>query len=176
MTEAIAKLLKRFDHTKTIDDEEFLRDYGDARFVRFMLYLLAHHNQARDWDEQGYRLGFEGSQALADFRPQWHHIFPKKFLQDKYDDDQINALANIAVIGSSINIRISAQNPMNYLKRYKISSEKLEQQYIPTDIEQFMVQNFQSFLKNRSAALAEKANAYLASLSHGIENNKSSKK
>jgi len=40
--------------------------------------------------------------VLEDFQPQWHHIFPKKFLEDKYDDIDINALANIAVIGPTI--------------------------------------------------------------------------
>ena len=28
--------------------EDFMRDYGDSRFGRFILYLLAYKNHARD--------------------------------------------------------------------------------------------------------------------------------
>jgi Protein of unknown function DUF262 len=94
---------------------DFLRDYGDSRFGRFFLYLLVYRNKAQDWDEQGHRIGFEGVSVLADFRPEWHHVFPKKYLSGKVDESLIDALANIAVIGSEINIRISAKDPMSYI-------------------------------------------------------------
>ncbi|MFQ5859161.1 MAG: hypothetical protein ACE5LU_26475, partial [Anaerolineae bacterium] len=85
------------------------------------------------------------------------------------EDDQINALANIAVIGSNINIRISAKDPMHYIERYRISNEKLAQQFIPTDRNEFSVEKYQSFLKNRAKRLTEQANMYLASLRKEIE-------
>jgi hypothetical protein len=126
--------------------------------------LIVYRNKARDWDDKGYRLGFEGSQALADFRPQWHHVFPKKFLDGKADEEQINALANIAVIGSEINIRVSAKNPMDYLDRYKISDDKLTQQFIPASRKEFQAEKFSDFLQDRAMALAGGANAFLNSL------------
>jgi hypothetical protein len=52
-----------------------------------------------DWDPAGARLGFHGAQVLAQFEPQWHHIYPKKFLKGHVDEATIDALANIAVIG-----------------------------------------------------------------------------
>ena len=104
--------------------DDFLRDYGDSRFGRFLLYLLVYRNEAQDWDEHGHRIGFEGVSLLADFRPQWHHIFPKKYLNGKVEEDLVDALANIAVIGPEINIRISAKDPMSYIAKHKITDAK----------------------------------------------------
>jgi len=167
--EAVIRLMKRFVHTSTVDADDMLRDYSDSAFGRFLLYLLIYRNEGRDWDENGFRLGFEGPQVLADFRPRWHHIFPKKFLSGKFDDDQINALANIAVIGPTINIRISSKNPMDYLDRYKISADKLGQQFIPSDRNQFQIENFPTFLSKRASVLSQQANLFLRFLSEGIE-------
>lgn len=162
--EAIAKLLKRFPHETQMEADDFLRDYIDNRFGRFLLYLLVYQNKALDWDEKGHRIGFEGVNLLADFRPQWHHIFPQKYLEGKVSEEKINALANIAVIGPTINIRISAQSPMNYLERYKINSEKLEQQLITSDLATVPVEKFDHWLQKRAEALSVAANSLLKSL------------
>ncbi len=169
MQDAIVRLLKRFVHVKPMTSEDFLRDYTDSRFGRFILYLIVYRNCARDWDEKGHRLGFEGSQVLLDFRPQWHHIFPQKFLEGRYEEEQVNALANIAVIGSEINIRISAKDPMNYLDRYKISNDKLAQQFIPAERGAFKVDAFPAFIKNRADELAKRATEYLEHLSRNLK-------
>jgi hypothetical protein len=128
--EAMEKLLKRFRHEDPIEAEEFLKDYSDNRFGRFMLYLLVYRNKALDWDEHSHRLGFEGAAILSNFQPQWHHIFPKQYLKDNVNHDLVDRLANIAVIGPSINIRISNKEPLSYVEKYKITPEKLHQQFI----------------------------------------------
>ncbi|MGD1020360.1 MAG: DUF262 domain-containing protein [Verrucomicrobiia bacterium] len=161
---AVQKLVRRFTYTTTLEAEDFLRDYGDARFGRFLLYLLVYRNKAKDWDEKGNRIGFEGVDLLADFRPQWHHVFPKKFLEGKVNADKIDALANIAVIGPTINIRISAKDPMDYIKRYKIGQEKLVQQFIGEDITQVSIDNYEKWLNDRAKVLADAANIFLSSL------------
>lgn len=167
--DSIVRLLDRFEYTRTIEAEDFMLDYSDSRFGRFLLYLLVWHNEAKDWDATGYRLGFEGPQVLQDFQPQWHHIFPKKFLSDQYEDSEINALANIAVIGPTINIRISAKNPMEYLKKYKITGDKLSQQFISADLAITPIEKYLDFLAGRAQNLASEANKYLATLQNGIE-------
>jgi hypothetical protein len=88
--------------------------------------------------------------VFADFQPQWHHIFPKKFLGARYDDLEINALANIAVIGPTINIRISAKNPMEYLQKYKITGDKLAEQFIANNLGTTPIERYSEFLKGRS--------------------------
>jgi hypothetical protein len=165
--DAIARLLRRMQGQvkQPIDADLFKRDYTDGKFGRFLLYLMVYRNNARDWDELGTRLGFEGPEVLADFKPQWHHIYPQKFLAGKVDDDTVNWLANIAVIGPNINIRISAQDPMRYLEKYKISDDKLRQQFIEWDRASFTIANYQAFVEKRAARLAKEANEFLVALS-----------
>lgn len=168
-TEALQRLLRRFPYQTPMMADDFLRNYTDSRFGRFLLYLLVYHNKALDWDGQASRIGFEGVELLADFRPQWHHIFPNKFLEAAgVSNDSINALANIAVIGPAINIRISAQNPMNYIGRYKITPEKLEQQFITPAIQETDVNAYETWLLQRAEKLAEAGNAFLSALGNGL--------
>ena len=164
LAEAIQRLLLRFPHETPLETEDFLRDYSDTRFGRFLLYLLVYDQKAVDWDEAGHRLGFDGSELLSDFRPQWHHVFPRKFLEGKIADERINALGNIAVIGPAINIRISDKDPMAYFEKYGISQEKLTQQFIEAEIRVTPVGQFESWLVARSARLAKAGNDYLSRL------------
>ena len=161
---AINSLLQRFPYETPLEAEDFLRDYTDSRFGRFLLYLLIYRNEAIDWDDKGHRIGFQGLDLLADFRPQWHHIFPQKFLEKKVPEERINALANIAVIGPEINIRIRAQNPMDYIDRYKITDEKLRQQLINDDLRAIDVQQYSDWLQRRAVTLAKAGNEFIESL------------
>jgi len=165
VTDAVQRLLRRFPQKdEPLAIEDFMRDYGDSRFGRFFLYLMVYRNKAQDWDEHGHRLGFEGINVLADFRPQWHHIFPKKHLEGKVDDTLIDALANIAVIGPEINIRISAKDPMNYIVKYDITAERLAQQFIDARITSVSTPQYETWLRGRAQRLAEEGNAFLQEL------------
>lgn len=167
LSDAIEKLLKRFRHEDPVEAEDFLRDYGDSRFGRFLLYLLVYKNKALDWDEHSHRLGFEGVEVLADFRPQWHHIFPKKYLEAQGNGGLVDALANIAVIGPAINIRISAKAPMDYVARYNITPEKLRQQFINSEFTTLPIADYDKWVRKRAERLAMEANRFLAELKNG---------
>jgi len=168
LIEAVAGLSKHLLATQPIDVDEFKRDYSDGKFWRFLLYLLVHKNGAQDWDKAGTRLGFDGKELLADFRPQWHHIYPKKFLSKKVEPEKIDSLANIAVIGPDINIRISNQDPMKYLDKYAISEEKLRQQFVDWDRAEFTIDRYNDFLDARASRLASEGNDYLLALSKSL--------
>ncbi len=168
LADAVEKLLRRMPVNQPISADEFLRDYTDGRFWRFFLYLLVWRNNAMDWDPSGGRLGFHGAEVLAQFKPQWHHIYPKKFLKGQVDDSTIDALANIAVIGPEINIRISAKDPMKYLDKYQITDAKLQQQYIEQPRTDFSIASYGNFLRRRSKSLAAAANRLLLELSEGL--------
>ncbi|HVA16700.1 MAG TPA: DUF262 domain-containing protein [Candidatus Dormibacteraeota bacterium] len=168
LSEAIDKLLRRFRHEDPIEVDDFLRDYSDSRFGRFILYLLIYRHKAVDWDEHSHRIGFEGTEALADFRPQWHHIFPSKYLDGHVNSGIADALANIAVIGPSINIRISAKAPMDYVTRYKIGPQKLEQQFIDASFTSVSFSGFEGWLRSRAERLAKEANGFLTELRSGL--------
>jgi len=164
LRQATDKLLRRFPYETPLMAEDFVRDYSDSRFGRFILYLLVYRNKAQDWDEHGHRLGFEGLDALADFRPQWHHIFPRKHLEanlDKNDISLIDALANIAVIGPAINIRISAKDPMNYIQRYAITPDKLRQQFIDPEFANTDSHHYKAWIESRAEVLTRETNAFL---------------
>lgn len=167
--DAVGRLLLRFPHKEPLTRDGLLRDYGDARFGRFLLYLLVYRNQAKDWDSQGHRIGFEGVTLLADFRPQWHHVFPRKYLEGKVEETQIDALANIAVIGPAINIRISATDPMSYVRKYAIPSDKLEQQFIGPEFTVTPPERYLEWLERRADRLAEAGNRLLAELRAPME-------
>jgi hypothetical protein len=164
LREAVAKLLRRFRHEDPIEVEDFLREYSDSRFGRFLLYLLVYNNKALDWDEHSHRIGFEGAEALADFRPQWHHVFPKKYLERHVNGSLVDALANIAVIGPAINIRISARAPLDYVARYGITPEKLLQQSIDPSFTSVPTTGFEDWLGTRADRLAAASNDFLSSL------------
>ena len=138
-----------------------MRDYGDARFGRLLLYLLIVRNEALDWDQLGVRIGFDGAELLAGFQPQFHHVFPRKFLEGQVTADLIDALANIAIIGPTINIRISKQNPMDYIPKYKITAEKLRQQFISGQIASTSVKQYPDWVRKRAEELAIKGNGFL---------------
>jgi hypothetical protein len=168
LDEAMDRLLRRLPVQQPVTADDFMRDYTDGRFWRFLLYLLVWRNEAMDWDPAGGRLGFQGADVLSAFKPQWHHIYPKKFLKGQVDETLIDTLANIAVIGPEINIRISSRDPLKYLEKYNITNVKLKQQFISQPREQFSISRFPTFLKERSASLARAANTMLLDLSEGL--------
>lgn len=169
LKDAVHKLLTRFTHELPLTTDDFMRDYTDTRFGRFFLYLLVYKNQALDWEKESHRIGFEGTTLLQDYRPQYHHIFPKKYLENHgIKDELINALANIAVIGPTINIRIHAKSPMDYIKRYEITDEKLNQQYISRDITSMPLDQFPNWVTERADKLVGEGNQYLLDLKNGL--------
>jgi len=163
-TEALERLLARIRYIPPLTAEDFMRDYSDTRLGRLLLYLLVVRNEAVDWDQRSVRIGFDGAELLAGFQPQFHHVFPKKFLEGQTDASLIDALANIAIIGPAINIRISKQNPMNYIPKYKISAEKLRQQFISGQITNTVVKQFPDWVRARADELASVGNAFLEEL------------
>jgi hypothetical protein len=168
LEDASRRLLKKLNDIQDLKPEDFLKDYSDTRFGRFMLYLLVYKNGARDWDLAGHRIGFEGNELMKDFKPQWHHIFPQKFLDKKFEEDKINSLSNISVIGPEINIRIHSKDPLDYLIRYKITPEKLKQQFVPIDRDEFKTENYLTFIEERAVTLAKESNKYLNAISKGL--------
>ncbi len=80
------------------------------------------------------------------------------------DADLIDALANIAIIGPTINIRISKQNPMDYIPKYKITAEKLRQQFISGQITSTTVEQYAEWVRKRAADLAKAGNEFLDEL------------
>jgi hypothetical protein len=162
--ECVERLLARIRYVPPLEAKDFTRDYADARFGRLMLYLMIFNKGAVDWDENETRIGFDGTELLTGYQPQFHHIFPKKFLDGHVSIDLADALANIAIIGPSINIRISKQNPMDYIPKYNITKRKLTQQFISSNIVTTPVEKYPIWLTERAEILADAGNTFLEEL------------
>jgi hypothetical protein len=91
-----------------------------------------------------------------------------KYLEGHVENGLVDALANIAVIGPSINIRISAKAPMDYVTRYKIGAEKLKQQFIEPEFTAVPISGYEAWMRGRAERLAKEANAFLSELRNGI--------
>jgi hypothetical protein len=76
----------------------------------------------------------------------------------------IDALGNIAVIGPEINIRISAKDPMSYIAKYKITPQKLAQQFVDPATLSLSHEGYEAWVRNRAMRLAEVGNEFLAEL------------
>ena len=73
-------------------------------------------------------------------------------------------LANIAVIGPEINIRISAKDPMSYISKYGITTAKLAQQLVDPGITEVTPGDFEIWFRGRAQRLAEQGDAFLSQL------------
>lgn len=161
--QGLAALRENLSSWEPLTPDDFLQDYRD-RFLRLLLYLVMHGRGARDWMSRE-RLGFQGTDLLESFNPQWHHIFPRAYLRKQKVNEEIwDVFANIAVMAPTTNIRFGAKNPMAYLQRYKIGGDLLAEQLVPDDGNILSIERYEEFLNKRAAALAQAANNYMAKL------------
>ena len=124
------------------------------------IFTLMHKNKARDWNtDLVISMKHPGKKDKIEF----HHIFPKNILKDKYERKEINDIANLTFIGKLTNIKISDQNPDIYLER--IINDRgesiLNEHCIPTDKELWTVENFIEFTDKRRKLLLKLINDYL---------------
>lgn len=142
---------------------DFLADYRD-RVLRLFLYLLMFDRGARDW-MSGQRLGFTGQDLLEQFNPQWHHIHPRAFLRDGgVPEAKWDHFANIAVIAPTTNIKMGAKSPEDYLAKYGIGEDRLQEQLVEGDGSSLTIERYDIFLAARAAALADALNGYVERL------------
>ena len=143
--------------------DDFLVDYRD-RFTRLILYLVMWSRGARDWVTH-QKLGFQGTELLQTFSPQWHHIFPRAYLKKEGVPEELwNYFANIAVIDPGTNIRFGGKDPAGYLEKYKINDELLAEQFVPSNRSLLLAEKYQEVVKQRAHDLAQAANDYFSLL------------
>lgn len=146
--------------------QEFVETGSGRNSVqRLMIYLLAFKNDAQDWNTDGYRIQAE---AKGPYQPEWHHIFPRKWLKDNVDEiDQksIDSVANMAVISAEANRKIAAKSPKEYISELDLAGRGLlEQQAIPDPTFVNPKTQYLEWLKTRAERLALESNKYLAEL------------
>ena len=111
------------------------------------------------------RIGFdrEDNEINEGFKPEWHHIFPRKILKDKYDESRVDAFANIAVLNEKANRSFSANPPSKYLEEHGVKPERLQEQAVPPR-ESLVLDKYEEFLKHRAQELAARATKFMQEL------------
>ena len=129
----------------TVDSDD-LYNRGIRSPFFSMLYFIFRKNGVKDW-WSGLKLS-EGSAGNA-HKIQYHHIFPKSLLRDKYDQKEINEIANLAFICGKTNRQITNKEPINYLDKEVVAKRgesALTSQLIPLDKKLWEISNYQQFL------------------------------
>jgi len=165
---AIDSLIKPLSASPEFYVEDYFEEYTD-RFMRLMLYILWFKNEAKDWIYQDIRIGYDRTDNKLNegFKPEWHHFFPRKILRDKFEEEKINALANIAVLNEKSNKSFRSKEPSKYLKEHHVREERLREQLIPIDNHLRQIDKYEEFLQSRALNLANASTEFMKKLRVG---------
>jgi hypothetical protein len=125
-----------------------------------LVFLVLRERGATDWQTgMGITTAAQGKQHKI----QYHHIFPKALLKERYDGRLVNEIANMAFISARTNQRISNKEPSEYLPQVveKQGQGALERQAIPLDAAFYEIDQFESFLARRRELLSGVVNDFL---------------
>lgn len=137
-----------------IDEESFVeRSYGNE----FLLYALSYNRGSLDW--------FKGYKIKTNF--QEHHIFPRALLEDRkkpgpVDPSLFDHVGNLAFLSEKANKSIRSSEPIKYLRR--IPNKRLKQQLVPIDRRLWKLENYESFLEERTSLIVKNINDWFKNL------------
>ncbi|MFH0798662.1 MAG: DUF262 domain-containing protein [Pseudomonadota bacterium] len=123
----------------------------------FLSYLAVMGRDAVDWFK-GIKIRRES--FSEDQNIEYHHIFPKKLLNDKGVDRYMrDEMANIAFLSQKANRKILKRPPSDYLAEIAENDPaRLEAQFIPMDRTLWAMERFDDFLKERRKLLSAAMN------------------
>lgn len=126
------------------------------------MFLAFREAGAKDWKS---KLAISVKHAGSHHRLQFHHIFPKAVLREKYAKREIDDIANLCFIGGTTNRQISDKPPVVYFRDTlaKSGAAALDAQCIPTDQHLLELDSYKEFLAARRQRIAERLNAFLGS-------------
>lgn len=139
------KWLEREENVEEVTFPNFVLNKNDlrnssyssrGRLSRAILSLLSNQ-EPKDWKHPDNSVIRHVYYLLTD-KPNLHHIFPKGFLDEKFNTNKFdkNSLMNIAFIPQITNLEISDNNPIEYLQNYNLNEleEVFERHLIPKDL------------------------------------------
>lgn len=143
----------------TVDVSDFIgRGAGSPLFSLVFLALKA--KGAKDWKTGlGLSLTHQGKYHYI----QYHHIFPKALIKQKYERKEINEIANMAFVSGRFNREISDTKPEKYIPKIVESrgEDALTTHAIPLDNDLYMIENYRLFLETRRKMLTDELNSFL---------------
>jgi hypothetical protein len=150
---------------KVIEERWF--SAGNA-YCKAILCLLAYQ-QPRSFDTNGIVILDNSNLKIATSR-NYHHFFPKMYLEKTDESKEANLVANITLIdGYSNKHRIGAKAPSDYLGQFLKSNESLSetlQTHLIKDMATYGVttDDYGRFIKHRAKAIALALNVKLLSM------------
>ena len=140
-------------------------DGRTARSALFKtMYLAFKKDGAKDWQSQ---INISIRSTGAHDRLQFHHIFPKAYLQRNAPhlrSGQVDDISNLAFIGGSTNREIADRDPAVYLPPLVVAEgDPLGRQQVPKDPELFTHERYLEFLGLRRQLIADRLNRFLQS-------------
>lgn len=140
----------------------FTRNRSSKSMYR-LLQSLTRRRGARDLGS-GVSLSFDHFGANAQLEA--HHIFPRSYLNKaNLPRDQIDQLANLALITKGSNLKIGSKSPAEYLPDLELANAGiLASQWIPQDLELWTLARYNRFIVKRCKLLADAANDFMEDL------------
>lgn len=156
--ELVDRLRLQVGRLDVTPDELEGRNQRSALFKTMFLAFRA--GGAKDWRSN---LIISLDHSGVQHRLQFHHIFPKAVLKNKFTAREADDIANLAFIGGKTNRSISDKEPASYIPPLieKIGTAPFSAQAIPTEDNLLGVDNYPTFLAERRRRIAERLNAFL---------------
>lgn len=124
------------------------------------MFLAFRAAGAKDWKNKvQIALNHQGNQNKLQF----HHVFPKHILKNKYDRREVDDIANLSFIAKKTNRAIWTDEPTKYFKEIvnKDGNAPFEAQCIPVEAELLKIENYKDFLQKRREMIAARLNDFL---------------
>ena len=141
-------------------DQGDMKSKGIRSPLFSMSYLAVRKSGGKDWFTG---LGISKHVKGKFHKIEFHHIFPRKLLQESnYEKWEINEIANMAFISGRTNRKISAKEPAIYLEEIvkERGEDALKAQFVPLDRSLWMLGKYREFLEARRALLIDAINKF----------------
>jgi len=138
---------------------------GEGKFLKLVLYLIAHRNEAVDWFSKT-RLGYlPNNEVNKEFTIEEHHFFPRGLLKNVgVEEEQRESLANITFINPGTNKRLRDE-PYVYISKFGVDKNELEKQLVPIqDEELWKLKNYDGFMEKRAKMISDAISSFLRNL------------
>lgn len=137
-------------------------------YCKSILCLLACQ-QPKSFDTNGSVILDNSNLKIASSR-NFHHFFPKKYIEETNSEAQANLIANITLIdGYSNKHRIGKKPPSDYINKFEADNEQMPEtlkSHLIHDREKYGIDtnDYDLFISNRSKSIARALNVKLLSM------------
>ena len=139
---------------KLLTEEEFS---AKNTFSKAIICILASAEPRSFADNSNIRL--DNSWLKESSSKNYHHFFPKKYLEKKGESEHKNALANITLIDAYSNKSINDKDPKKYITEFMKNNpdmkDTLKTHFIDLNDFGVLENNYETFLNKRAARLAD---------------------